>query len=131
MSLATQAKILRVLQEREFERVGGKKVIKVDVRVIAATNKDLQEEIRHRRFREDLYYRLNVIEIRVPSLRERIEDVPLLLDHFLRLFAARCSGRTEGALVLLAVRSGWSVRGRMRLNQMSSYSPINIHAPSH
>ncbi|HZI93221.1 MAG TPA: PAS domain S-box protein, partial [Patescibacteria group bacterium] len=83
MSLATQAKILRVLQEREFERVGGKKLIKVDVRIIAATNKDLQAEIKARRFRDDLYYRLNVIVITLPPLADRREDIDPLIDHFL------------------------------------------------
>jgi len=87
MSLATQAKILRVLQEREFERVGGKKVIKVDLRIIAATNKDLETEIKARRFREDLYYRLNVIVITLPPLAERREDIDPLIDHFLQKFA--------------------------------------------
>jgi len=83
MSFSTQTKLLRVLQERCFERVGGKGIIRVDLRVLAATNKDLQTEIRKGNFRDDLYYRLNVIEIRVPPLRERKEDIPLLLDHFL------------------------------------------------
>jgi len=83
MSLATQARILRVLQEREFERVGGKKVIKVDVRIIAATNKELESEIKARRFREDLYYRLNVIVITLPPLAHRRDDIDPLIDHFL------------------------------------------------
>ncbi|MGH9868799.1 MAG: sigma 54-interacting transcriptional regulator [Candidatus Polarisedimenticolia bacterium] len=86
MSLSTQARILRVLQEREFERVGGKKVIKVDVRIIAATNKDLEAEIQGRRFREDLYYRLNVIVISLPPLCMRREDIDPLIDHFLERF---------------------------------------------
>jgi two-component system nitrogen regulation response regulator NtrX len=83
MSLKTQAKILRVLQEQQFQRVGGSRVLKVDVRVIAATNKDLASEIKKGTFREDLYYRLNVVPIEVPSLRERKDDIPLLADHFL------------------------------------------------
>jgi len=87
MSLRTQAKVLRVLQEGEVEPVGSATVVKVDVRVIAATNKDLVEEIRGGRFREDLYYRLNVIPIRTPPLRERREDVPILAEHFAALFA--------------------------------------------
>ena len=83
MSLATQAKILRVLQEREFERVGGAETIGIDVRVIAATNKDLAKAVTDGAFREDLYFRLNVFSIVVPPLRERKEDIPLLVDHFL------------------------------------------------
>jgi two-component system nitrogen regulation response regulator NtrX len=82
MSHAAQAKVLRALQEGLITRVGGAKVIKVDVRVLAATNKDLEEEIRQGRFREDLYYRLNVIPLHVPPLRERREDIPLLVQHF-------------------------------------------------
>ncbi len=87
MSLKTQAKILRILQEQKFERVGGTATFEVDVRVIGATNKDLQEEIKHGRFREDLYYRLNVIPIHVPSLRERKEDIRVLVEYFLKILA--------------------------------------------
>jgi two-component system nitrogen regulation response regulator NtrX len=87
MSLRTQAKVLRVLQEGEVEPVGAATVVKVDVRVIAATNKDLTEEIRGGRFREDLFYRLNVIPIRTPPLRERKEDIPLLAQHFAKGFS--------------------------------------------
>lgn len=83
MSLATQKKLLRVLQEREFERVGGSISVKVDTRVIAATNKILSQEVSDGRFRQDLYYRLNVIAVYLPPLRERKEDVPLLVEHFL------------------------------------------------
>jgi len=88
MSLKTQAKILRVLQEQRFERVGGNKAISVNVRVIAATNKNLAEEIRQGRFREDLYYRLAVLTLDVPPLRERKEDIPLLVNHFISLAAS-------------------------------------------
>jgi two-component system, NtrC family, nitrogen regulation response regulator NtrX len=87
MSLRTQAKVLRVLQEGDVEPVGSATVIKVDVRVIAATNKDLEEEIKNGRFREDLYYRLNVIPVRTPPLRERRDDVAVLAQHFARLFS--------------------------------------------
>jgi DNA-binding NtrC family response regulator len=83
MSAALQAKLLRVLQSREFERVGDSQTIRVDVRIIAATNSDLQKMVDEGQFREDLYYRLNVIPVRVPSLRERRSDVPLLAQHFL------------------------------------------------
>jgi len=83
MTLATQRKLLRVLQEREFERVGGGLPIKVDVRVIAATNKRLKEEVAAGRFRDDLYYRLAVIEVNMPPLRDRKEDIPFLVEHFL------------------------------------------------
>jgi len=83
MSLAAQAKVLRVLQEGEVTRIGGAKVHKVDVRVVAATNKRLEDEIAAGRFREDLYYRLNVVPITVPPLRERREDIPMLVQHFL------------------------------------------------
>ena len=86
MSLKTQAKILRILQEQKFERVGGTEMIYVDVRVIAATNRDLKEEIQKGKFREDLYYRLNVIPIGVPPLRERRADIPLLVEHFIAEF---------------------------------------------
>lgn len=88
MSLATQAKVLRVLEGQEFQRVGGMKTLRVDVRVIAASNKDLVAEIKKGAFREDLYYRLNVIPLEVPPLRERMEDIPLLVRHFLAEFAS-------------------------------------------
>jgi len=86
MSLKTQAKILRILQEQKFERVGGAEMIFVDVRVIAATNRNLQEEMQKGRFREDLYYRLNVIPLAVPPLRERKTDIPILAEHFIAEF---------------------------------------------
>ena len=87
MSLSTQAKVLRVLQEREFERVGGSRTIKVDIRIISATNKDLDDCIKKGTFRKDLFYRLNPVTIRIPSLRERKEDIPYLVDHFLEKFS--------------------------------------------
>jgi DNA-binding NtrC family response regulator len=89
MPPATQAKVLRVLQERTFERVGGQQPVEVDVRVVAATHRDLEEEVRRGRFREDLYYRLKVVELELPPLRERPEDVPALVEQFLTALAAR------------------------------------------
>ena len=88
-----QAKMLRVLQEREFERVGGTRTIKLNVRLIAATNRDLEEEVKKGRFREDLYYRLNVVSLRMPALRERREDISLLASYFAAKYGKR-SGRT-------------------------------------
>ncbi|HEX8822355.1 MAG TPA: sigma-54 dependent transcriptional regulator [Archangium sp.] len=93
MPLSAQVKLLRVLQEGELERLGGTQTVKVDVRIIAATNKDLQREVAEGRFREDLYYRLNVVEVRIPALASRREDIPLLADAFLRRFAAK-NGKT-------------------------------------
>src|SRR5512136_1544570 len=89
MSLKTQAKVLRILQERKFERVGGTRTMEVDVRVIAATNKLLDNEIRAGNFREDLFYRLNVVPFKVPALRERRDDIPQLIEHFLNIFCQR------------------------------------------
>ena len=93
MSVFTQAKVLRALQEQEIQRVGGARTIKVDVRVIAATNKALEDEIKAGRFREDLYYRLNVIPFNVPPLRERSEDIPLLVDYFIKEYASEYGGK--------------------------------------
>jgi len=90
-----QAKLLRVLQEGEFERVGGQQTLKVNTRVIAATNRDLQEEIARGRFREDLYYRLHVFPVTIPPLRERKEDIPLLINHFVKKYGARTGKRIE------------------------------------
>ncbi|MCS7281486.1 MAG: sigma-54 dependent transcriptional regulator [Desulfobacterota bacterium] len=84
LSLSTQAKLLRAIQEKEIRRIGGEEVIKLDVRIIAATNKRLEEEIKKGRFREDLFYRLNVISFTIPPLRERVTDIPLLVEHFLK-----------------------------------------------
>ena len=96
MSLAMQVKLLRVLQEREITRVGGEDVIKVDVRVIAATNKDLLQEISTGKFREDLFYRLNVVALNIPPLKERSEDIPLLAQHFLEIFSEKNRKKIKG-----------------------------------
>jgi two-component system nitrogen regulation response regulator NtrX len=115
MSLRTQAKVLRVLQEGEVERIGSQKTIQVEVRTIAATNKNLEEEIAKGRFREDLFFRLSVVPVHVPALRERPEDLPPLVEHFVRQFRAennvRPSGFTPAAVDTLA-RHPW--RGNVR-----------------
>jgi two-component system nitrogen regulation response regulator NtrX len=115
MSAKTQAKVLRVLQEGEVERLGSAKTIKVDVRIIAATNKDLEEEIANGRFREDLYFRLSVIPILVPPLRERADDIPALVQHFVNQFSRESNRRpvrfAPAALALLS-QARW--RGNVR-----------------
>jgi DNA-binding NtrC family response regulator len=115
ISLTVQVKLLRFLQEHEFERVGGNETVRVDVRVIAATNRDLKAAIAEGRFREDLYYRLNVITLPMPPLRGRPSDVPLLATHFLRKYAAEngkdVEGFSEDALLRL---SGYSWPGNVR-----------------
>jgi transcriptional regulator with GAF, ATPase, and Fis domain len=95
MPLELQAKLLRILQDGEFERVGGQQTLKVDTRVIAATNRDLKTEIQHGRFREDLYYRLYVFPITIPPLRERKEDIPLLVNHFVKKYSAKTGKKIE------------------------------------
>ncbi len=96
MPLSMQVKLLRVLQEKEFNRVGGEDIIKVDVRVIAATNKDLMSLVKTAQFREDLYYRLNVIEVDVPPLIKRREDIPILAQHFFEIFASKNKKQLKG-----------------------------------
>jgi len=105
MPLNTQGKILRVLQEREFERVGGGKPVKVDVRFVAATNKDLEKMVKAGQFREDLFYRLNVFSLHLPPLRERKEDIPLLADHFLE--AGNKSVRVSPAAMHMLTAYDW------------------------
>jgi two-component system, NtrC family, response regulator HydG len=95
LSLVTQPKILRVLQEGEFERLGGTRLLQVDVRIVTATNQDLAEMVKDKRFREDLYYRLNVITVRVPPLREHPEDIRLLAQHYLRVYSAKNGRKLE------------------------------------
>jgi two-component system nitrogen regulation response regulator GlnG len=108
-----QPKLLRVLQEREFERVGGGEPIRVDVRVVAATNRDLEALIRDGRFREDLYYRLNVVPVTLPALRERGEDVPFLVDHFLAKYVGELGERALSAEALDRL-SGYGWPGNVR-----------------
>jgi two-component system nitrogen regulation response regulator GlnG len=108
-----QPKLLRVLQEREFERIGGGEPIRVDVRVVAATNRDLEALIREGRFREDLYYRLNVVPVTLPALRERGEDVPFLVDHFLAKYAGELGERALSAEALDRL-SGYGWPGNVR-----------------
>lgn len=114
MSLKTQAKILRILQEQRFERLGGGKTIKVNVRVLAATNKDLEEEIQRGNFRADLYYRLNVVPVFVPPLRERSEDIPALVADFLKEFSGKGLGCREFSSEALVVMANYPWPGNVR-----------------
>jgi DNA-binding NtrC family response regulator len=128
LDIGMQAKLLRVIQEKEFERLGSTKVIKIDVRFIAATNKKLKHLIENEEFREDLYYRLNVFPIEIPSLRERRGDIPLLLDHFLRKYA-RNSGRSpkrfsKSALKILTDHYDWPGNVRELQNLVERLSTI-------
>lgn len=115
INIAIQAKLLRVVQEKEFERVGSSTSIKIDARIIAATNKDLEREIKEKRFREDLFYRLNVFHINVPPLRERKEDIPLLVEYFIKKYNQILNKRvshisSEGLSLLM----GYSFPGNIR-----------------
>jgi two-component system response regulator AtoC len=139
MPLRLQAKLLHVLQDGEFSRVGGEKIIDTDVRLIAATNRDLEASMRAHQFREDLYYRLNVIEIRIPPLRERREEIPVLLDHFIRKFNTQY-GRTVDvpAETLRAfVEYQWPGNVRelenavKRIVVLGSARPVHIEIVSH
>jgi len=115
MSLKTQAKVLRVLQEQTFQKIGGQQTIKVDVRVLAATNKDLESQIANGNFRSDLYYRLNVIPVDVPPLRSRGQDIVLLAEHFLRRFAAEAGTARKKLSAAAATKlKGYSWPGNVR-----------------
>jgi DNA-binding NtrC family response regulator len=115
MSMSVQLKLLRVLQEREIERVGGNQTIKVDVRVIAATHRDLQQAMRDKLFRQDLFYRLNVVPIKLPPLRERLDDVPILAAHFLKKYCAKNEKPVKTlSRDALAALSAYSYPGNVR-----------------
>ena len=113
MSLSTQAKVLRILEEQEYERVGGNQTLTTDVRVISATNKHLPDEIESGNFREDLYYRLNVVPVHVPPLRERVEDLPLLVNYFLPRFCRenrkQAMSLSNAALNISGDATGWAM----------------------
>ena len=110
IDLATQVKLLRVLEERTFERVGGEETITVDIRIVTATNKDLRDDVRQGKFREDLFFRLNVVDILLPALRERAGDIPLLADRFVKEYAERNAKPIKGLMpetLELLTRYGW------------------------
>jgi transcriptional regulator with GAF, ATPase, and Fis domain len=115
LPLELQVKLLRVIQEREFERVGGEKTIKVDARIIAATNKDLKEGVASGKFRQELYYRLNVVEIAMPPLRDRKEDIKELCGYFIKKYAEYNNFRTRGISgEALEVLEGYNFPGNIR-----------------
>ncbi len=131
ISLAMQGKLLRVLQEHEIRRVGGTETIKVDVRIVAATNKNLEQLITEKRFREDLFYRLNVVSLHLPPLRDRVEDIPLLAEHFLRKFAEinqkPVSRISPEALEMLS-RFGWPGNARELENVVERAVTLSQHS---
>lgn len=132
MPLNTQAKLLRVLQEKEFERVGGTKMIKVDIRFIAATNKNLQDMIKHGSFREDLYFRLNVFSINIPPLRERKEDIILLANHFMKSLPVKL--RLSNSALKGIIDYSWPGNVRELKNVLEQASILNedgIIKPQH
>lgn len=114
LSLSTQAKLLRAIQEKEIRRIGGEEVIKLDVRIIAATNKNLEEEIRKGKFREDLFYRLNVISFTIPPLRERVTDIPLLVEHFLKKLSTSNNQRKSMSKEALKILMEYHWPGNVR-----------------
>jgi DNA-binding NtrC family response regulator len=126
--LTTQIKLLRVLQEGEFERVGGNKTIKVNIRIIAASNRDLQEAVRSGIFREDLYYRLNVVNIKLPALRDRGEDIPFLINFFIEKFNQKYHMKVKGIsqrAMNLLIENKWSGNVRELENTLESIMVIN------
>lgn len=141
LSLALQTKLLRVLEEREFVRLGGKKSIKVDIRLITATNENLEELVSQRKFRDDLYYRIHVVPLYVPALRERVEDIPLLVDYFLRLHCVAnrvLLKRFDEAAMAALARYSWKGNVRelenvvQRLVLLTEGNGITLkHLPAH
>ncbi|MFQ6617719.1 MAG: sigma-54 interaction domain-containing protein, partial [Fidelibacterota bacterium] len=107
LNIDLQAKILRVLQDKQIERIGGKRAIQLDLRFIAATNQDLEEKVKRKEFREDLYYRLNVITIKLPPLRERKEDIPLLVEHFLSKYKKGKSFKIDPQVINIFADYNW------------------------
>jgi two-component system response regulator HydG len=133
---STQIKLLRVLQEGEFERVGGNKTIQVDIRIIAASNRDLQEAVEQGTFREDLYYRLNVVNIKLPSLRERKEDIPFLAQFFIEKYNQKYQMKVKGIsqrAMNVFVNYQWKGNVRELENTIESImvvnSPVAIDLP--
>lgn len=112
--LQLQAKLLRVIQEREFRRVGGSESLKADVRLVAATNRDLDDQVKEGTFREDLFYRLNVVQVRMPALRERPDDIPLLIEHFLKKYAGQAVGGEEISPAALKLLMAYPFPGNVR-----------------
>jgi len=110
-----QAKLLRVMQEKEFFPVGGRKTVKMDIRFIATSNKNLKDEVAKGKFREDLFYRLNVVPIHLPPLRERINDMPLLADHFMRKFCKENEKKVKGfSIAAMSLMGGYHWPGNVR-----------------
>ncbi len=128
--LSTQTKLLRVLQEGEFERVGGNRTLKVNLRILAASNRDLQEAVKNGTFREDLYYRLNVVNIRLPPLRERKEDIPFLVQFFIEKFNKKYQMNVKGVSQrAMGVLMNYSWSGNVRELENTIESSLVIHTP--
>ena len=131
MPLTLQAKLLRVLQEKNFYRLGGSKEIKIEFRLITATNKILSEEVKNKNFREDLYYRLNVIPIHIPPLRERPDDIPALIDHFIHKYCTENHipvPRVDGKLVSHMSKLNWEGNIRQLENTLKRMLVFNHHS---
>ena len=131
MPLTLQAKLLRVLQEKNFYRLGGSKEVKIDFRLITATNRILSEEVKNKSFREDLYYRLNVIPIHIPPLRERPDDIPALIDHFINKYCTENHipvPRVDGKLVSHMSKLNWEGNIRQLENTLKRMLVFNHHS---